>query len=50
MAKLIEMVLGLWTYVGSRKHVLDGVQITHVNGQFLMERTWPGMPDDDTLL
>jgi len=44
--KSIKMPLGLWTRVGLRKHVLDGAQIPHANGQLLGERTWPGMSDD----
>ena len=32
-AKPIEMPFGLWTWVGPKNHVLDGVQIPHENGQ-----------------
>jgi len=28
----IEMPFGLWTLVGPRNHVSDGVQITHAKG------------------
>jgi len=31
----IEMPFGLWTGIGARKHVLDGVQIPHAKEQFL---------------
>jgi len=31
---------------GPNKQVLDGVQIPYVNGQFLEERTSPGIPKD----
>jgi len=34
-AEPIEMPFGLWTLVGPRNHVLDGVKIAHVKGQFL---------------
>jgi len=40
-AELIEMPFGLWALVGSRNHVLDGVQIPHVKEQFLGERACP---------
>jgi len=33
-AELIEMPFGLWTLVGPKNHVLDGVQIPHAKGQF----------------
>jgi len=39
MAELIKMLFGLWTRVGSRNHVLDGVQIPYGKGQFLGEWT-----------
>jgi len=45
-AEPIEMPFGLWTRVDPRKHVLDGAQIPHANGQLSGERTCPGMPDD----
>ena len=32
--------------MGPGKHVLDVVPIPHAKGQFLGERTCPGMPDD----
>jgi len=32
-AELIEMSFGLWTQVGSRKHVLDVAQIPLEKGQ-----------------
>jgi len=37
MAELIEMLFGLWTQVGPRKHVLDKAQIPHAKGQLLGE-------------
>jgi len=40
-AELIEMLFGLWTLVGPRKHVLDGAQIPREKGQLLGERTCP---------
>ena len=45
-AEKIEMPFGLLTWVGPRKHILDGAQIPHVKGQLLGERTCLGMPDD----
>ena len=30
----IEMPFGMLSRVGSRKHVLDGVRISHAEGQF----------------
>jgi len=42
MAELIEMPFGLWTRVGPIKHVLDGAQIPHAEGQLLGE----DMPDN----
>ena len=45
-AEPIQVRFGLWTWVGPRKHVLDGAQIPHVEGQLLEERTCPGMPND----
>jgi len=33
-AELLEMLFGLWTRVGPKNHVLDGVQISHETGQF----------------
>jgi len=33
-AELIEMPFGMWTRVGPRKHVLDGVQIPIEKGNF----------------
>jgi len=38
-AELIEMLFGLWTWVGPRKHALDWAQIPHAKGQLLRERT-----------
>jgi len=35
MVKPIEIVFGMWTRVGQRNHVLDGVQIPTPEGQFL---------------
>jgi len=46
MAEPINMPFGLWTWVSSRKHVLDGAQIPYAKGQLLGERTCPGMPND----
>jgi len=43
---LIEMPFGLSTWVGPRKHVLDGSQIPHAKGQLFEDRTCLGMPDD----
>jgi len=37
--ELIKMPFGLWTWVGPRKHILDGAQIPHAKGQLLGERT-----------
>jgi len=39
MAELIEMPFGLSSLVSPRKHVLDGVQIPHANGNFLGGKT-----------
>jgi len=39
IAQPTEMPFGLWTRVGPRKHVLNGVQIPHVKGKLLWERT-----------
>jgi len=33
-AEPIEMPFGVWTRVSLRKHVLEGVQIPHAQGQF----------------
>jgi len=33
-AKPIKMSHGMWTRVGPRNHVLDGVQISHATGQY----------------
>jgi len=46
MAEPIEMLFGLWTRVGPRKYVVDGVQILRAKQQFLGERTCRGVPDD----
>jgi len=35
VAQLIEMQVGLWAQVGSRNHVLDGVQIPSWEGAIL---------------
>jgi len=35
------MPFGLWTWVGPRNRVLDGVQIPHGKGQFLGGKGWP---------
>jgi len=45
-AELMEILFGLWTLVGSRKHVFDGAWIPHVKGQLLGERTCRGMPNN----
>jgi len=42
--ELIEMPFGLWTWVGPRKHILDGAQIPHAKGQLLGERTVSDSP------
>jgi len=34
MAEMIKMPFDLWAGVGSRNHVLDGVQISHPKEQF----------------
>jgi len=36
-AELIEMPLGLWTWVGRRKHVLDGVHVV-ITWRILLNR------------
>jgi len=46
MAEPIEMPFDLWTRMGPRKHVVDGVQIPRAKVQFLGERTCRGVPDD----
>jgi len=33
-AESVDMLFGMWTRVGTRSHVLDGVQIPHAKGQF----------------
>jgi len=33
-AEPVEMPFGLWTWVGQRNHVLDGVQIPRPKGYF----------------
>jgi len=33
-AEPIEMPFGVWTRVGPKKHVLDGVQVPHAKGKF----------------
>jgi len=45
-AEMIEMPFGLWTWVDSRKHVLDGAQMPHAKEQLLREKTCQGMPND----
>jgi len=45
-AELIEMLFGLWTRVGPRKQCFIGGAEPHAKGQFLLERTFPGMRDD----
>ena len=40
-AKPIEMPFGLWTGVGPRKYVLDGLQIPHAEEQFWGEKGRP---------
>jgi len=34
MAQPIEMPFGIWTWVGSRNHVLNGDSDPHAKGQF----------------
>jgi len=34
MAEPVELLFGLWVWVGSRNHVLDGLQIPHRKVQF----------------
>jgi len=46
MAEPIEMPFGIWTQVGQRNHVLDGVQIAPCEAQYLTKKTCPGMPDE----
>ena len=41
MAEPIEMAFGLLTWLGSRNHVLDGVQIPHGKVQFWGEKGGP---------
>jgi len=36
MAETVEMTLRLWTRMGPRNHVLDGVQITPCEGQLFV--------------
>ena len=38
MAELNEMTFGVLTLVGAKNHILDDIQVTHVKGQFLMEK------------
>jgi len=45
-AEQIEMTFGLWTRVGPRKYVLDGLQIPRAKEQLVGERTCPGMPNN----
>jgi len=40
-AELIKMPFGLWTRVGPRNHVLDGVQIPHRKWLFRGGKGWP---------
>ena len=40
-AEPIEMPFGLWTRVGPRNHVLDGVQISPWKGAILSGKGWP---------
>jgi len=40
-AELIKMPFGLWTRVGPRNHVLDGVQISHGKWLFRGGKGWP---------
>jgi len=49
MAEPIEMLFGIWTWVGPRNHVLDGVQIAPCEGAIFGERTCLGMPDNNLL-
>jgi len=41
IAEPIETPYALWTQVGSRKHVLDGVQIPYTKGQLLGGKDMP---------
>jgi len=38
MAELNEMTFGVWTLVGPKNNILDGIQVTQVKGQFFMEK------------
>jgi len=50
MAEPIEMLLGLWTWVSPRNHVLDGGPDRPMrSGSFLGERTRRGVPDDTAM-
>jgi len=40
-ARPIEMPFGLLTLVGSRNHILDGVQIPRIKAQFLGRKARP---------
>jgi len=46
LCKWFDQSFGLWTRVGPKKHVVDGVHIPHAKEQFLRERTYRGVPDD----
>jgi len=41
MAEPIEMPFGIWIWVDTRNHILDGSPDPHANGQLLGERTCP---------
>jgi len=43
-AEPIEMPFGLWTRVGRRNYVLDGMQIPHVKAHFYGDRDGPYRP------
>jgi len=46
MAELIEMLFGIWTQVAPRNYALHVSRSPQAKGQFLVERTCPGMPHD----
>jgi len=45
MAEPIDLLFGLQTRVGHRKHYYMGAQILHAKKQFLGKSTCLGMPD-----
>jgi len=48
MAEPIEMPFGLWTRVGKKKHVLDGVQIIPCKWTILRGKERPIVKDRDS--